>query len=110
MGTFPSCDDAPSTLDWSITSGDITCLNGLSGSITKSGSVWSNGNNISPPCSSDAGVTVSCVDGVWSGTVDSGGVTCALISQTSTSLTFLIISDGAGTIAAGTATYVVVVP
>jgi hypothetical protein len=110
-GTFPTCVGAPAALDWTSTSGDIGCLNGLSGTINQSGSTWSNGNNVTPPCSSDNGFSVTCTGDVWTASLDTNsGITMTLISQTSTSLTFQAVSTGAGTIPAGTATFVVVIP
>lgn len=116
-GTFPACDAAPTTLDWTCSSSDITCLNGQSGTITRSGAgspyTWSNGNNLSPGCSTDNGFSIACTSpsGAFTATVDNAaGATTFFVTQTATSLTFITISDGTGTLAAGSATFVVVIP
>ena len=109
MGGFPTCDGVTSDLDWVASSGDITCMDGLSGTITKSGSTWSAGNNISPPCASDTGFTMSCTSSKWTAELNNtaAGV---LIGQTSTSLTWMFNSPGTGGLAAGLVTIVVTLP
>jgi hypothetical protein len=108
----------PTSLNWVSTSADVACLNGLSGTLTRSGTgspyTWSGGgNNLSPPCGTDNGFTIACTSpsGAFVVTIDNNsGVVVTLISQTATSLTFEAVIDGSGPLPAGTAVFVVAIP
>lgn len=108
VDVFALCDDAPATLNYEITSDDIPCLDGDAGTIAKSGSTW--GPSSTNPCGSDNTLAVTCTGDVWTAVYSTTDTVVTLEDQGPDYLLFKLVSDGHGTVPAGSAYITVTVP